>query len=108
MSDAASWQEANARYLSAAMTWLRERLDRRAIQEGGPTPAIGPAPKPERRTFWRRLLGRRLAEPPSPLATPVPVTQTPTAEEAPTMPARGSPSEPPPALLILGQRLGLS
>jgi hypothetical protein len=55
MSDQASWQENNARYLSLALAWLRLRLERHAQQWRAteilpPPPAPPPEPAPPLQT----------------------------------------------------------
>src|SRR5258708_454623 len=42
MSDQASWAEGNARYLSAALAWLRLRLERYAQRTGTGQPQESP------------------------------------------------------------------
>jgi hypothetical protein len=133
MSSTASWHEANAAYLARALADLRARLERRAqaagavpsASEPAPSPSTPPtasvpppspsgAPKPERRSFWERLLG----SPSTPVAKPLPaLAAAPAArladeanggasEESPAAPWPAD--EPPPALLVLSKLLGLS
>jgi hypothetical protein len=97
MSDLARWQEGNERYLAAALAWLRLRLARMA----GPV-VIEKSPEQS----GRRLLGRK----PSVPALPAPseyATETEVAQAAAAL-AETEATEPPPALLILSQRFGLS
>src|SRR5579864_5412061 len=88
MNGQESWQEGNTRYLSMALLWLRACLESCAgqpQQEQLPLPlAPPPAPVPSR-SIWKQFLQRGAAP-------------------APKMPNL----LPPPALLILAQRLGLS
>ncbi len=93
MTSLATWQANNDKYLSAALAWLRLRLQRLAP----PPPA--PAP-PERSGF----LGLGQQEPPPPAKR---VTHAQIVQAEKTMDAAAG-IDPPPALLILGQRFGLS
>jgi hypothetical protein len=95
MTDMSTWQENNDKYLSAALTWLRLCLQRLAAS----SPSSGSTP--ERYGFLG--LCRR-----APSAPPVkPVTDAEIADAAKAMEAAAA-TDPPPALLILGQRFGLS
>jgi hypothetical protein len=130
MSDAASWQVTNAQYLDAALAWLRALLASRAGRASRPTPApVTPAPAPpapaapvrppeQSRSFWR---GLRLAPPaqPAPVAAPAStallLTASPEApntqsveDAAAALALATTQGTPPPALLLLSQRLGLS
>ena len=119
MTNGTEWLEGNARYLSAAVAWLRACMEQLASEQGGtvaPPPAPTPLPvyveKEEPRSIWKQFLGRPAEIPaknPSLLLTagqgPSPdqrVTQAAEALEA------AAELDPPPALLILAQRLGLS
>src|SRR5262245_61288972 len=113
MSDPALWQQANTQYLSSAVAALRARLERLAVPPSpSPPPRVLPAPKEEPRSFWQQLVGRGAAEPAVAAALPPP-RSAPSEENAlgsrpaaePTVPP---PTIPPPALVLLGQRLGLS
>jgi hypothetical protein len=123
MSDAATWQDGNSEYLSAAVAWVRSRLQRIG-QEPSPLKLASPRPQPqpvtseEPRSFWERLTGK---ERPRDVAAQLPLL--PPESDSP---AEGSQAEadtshatldplgsgwqmsPPPALIILGERLGLS
>jgi hypothetical protein len=93
MNDMATWQANNDRYLTAALTWLRLRLQQLAA-------AGSCADSPSERSGFLGL-GRRKSA-----ALPVKrVRDTEIAEAAKTMEAAAA--DPPPALLILGQRFGL-
>ena len=126
MSSADAWQEANAKYLSAALTWLRARLEKRS-EQGRPGVELAPIPTqvhtqpsvPDQPlSFWRRLRGGRseMALPPAPQpAQPIllPASRSVTAEEhvaqtAAELAVTESQMDPPPALVILEKRLGLS
>jgi hypothetical protein len=117
MSGLATWQDDNSRYLAAALAWLRARLERQA-GHGQETLALAlpPTPPPAQpeepsKSFWKQWIR----------PTPGPAGKTPTllpaarahepgdrvAQATAAMEA-SSHIDPPPALLILSQRLGLS
>ena len=100
MTDVAQWQASNNAYLHAALAWLRLRLAKQA----GPTPvSMVAAPAPPARKGWFR------SSPPvaiDPTATKE-VTETEVAAAAKLVEAAET-SEPPPALVILAGRFGLS
>jgi len=106
--DAAAWAEANAAYLSAALAWLRAKLEAFA----GPTPPATPllpppadTPAKTARFTWR--------------GTPAKVTGAPLIPDAPAAQAQAQARSvadlapaavdgiTPPALVLLAQRLGL-
>jgi hypothetical protein len=60
---AGSWQEANQRYLSAALAWLRLRLLRIAADPGDV--ATRGNPPASKHGWWQRLLGSHPAQQPS-------------------------------------------
>ena len=109
---AESWPEGNAHYLSAALTWLRLRL----AQQARPAPASAaeraPLAEPAPLPFVERLRGR--PAPPTPSApAPLPagaegVGDEQVAQAAADMAAAESQVSPPPAVIMLSQRLGLS
>jgi hypothetical protein len=111
MSDTAAWQKNNEAYLSAALKWLRLRLAwraQRAERRSAPV-ALAPSQRPAQSSGW--WLFKR---PPKELTPSVPhptrsdaVTEADIAQAVADM-AAIEPAEPPPALIILGQRLGLS
>ncbi len=115
MSDAADWPQANDAFLSAALAWLRLRLERLAVWEQPPVRARrasgagGPAAG---RLLPGALLPARagrdraaavLALPPASEA----VTEAQIADAAKAM-AAAEEIDPPPALALLAQRFGLS
>ena len=114
MSNGMNWQEGNAKYLAAALTWLRacmeQFIDR---QQEKPIAVVLPAAQPvdESKSIWRRFANR---QPELPARTPnllLTGTATRDGEEvvraAAAMQAAAE-MDPPPASVILGQRLGLS
>jgi hypothetical protein len=112
MSELAGWQQDNAQYLSAAVAWLRARLERRATQEPVSTTLTPPRRKEEPRSFWQQFVKRPPAEPGSKsalvLAARAPSTGEQVERTSSDLVAPMSQMHPPPALVILGQRLGLS
>jgi len=115
MIDPTDWQQGNDAYLAAALAWLRLRLARLAEWEqpaAAPSPAVAPpAAEPRSPSFSERFLRRTPAEAPPPLLALPPaseaVTEQQIAEAAEAMEAAAR-LEPPPALILLAQRLGLS
>jgi hypothetical protein len=97
MNDLDRWQEGNDTYLAAALDWLRLRLTRQARPPGEAAPAA-----PER-LAGGHLFGRK----PS---LPAPSEQANRADEARAAAALADAEDmkPPPALVILSQRFGLS
>jgi hypothetical protein len=130
MSELSDWQKGNDNYLTTALAWLRLRLERLGSKEAATTVAAptdeGPSdaatnvpplasPYPEEtklkdRTWMRRILGK-----PTPKSALKPVLPLPPqsaieeglAEAAAAM-EEAEKLDPPPALLILSQRFGLS
>jgi hypothetical protein len=129
MSDSGNWLENNTRYLANAVAQLRALLEQHAQQAENVALVLPPTPvehgKP--RSGWR-LFERKLGSTTVPPGSSVSVTTSspnvnpnaspnlspnlspnPNVNEAPTDLLAGlPPMDPPPALLILGQRLGLS
>lgn len=111
MTDSSAWSAGNTGYLRAAIAWLRALLAAYAMQHEEPNPQLlPPAPvsnEPSQSRSWRNFIHRTepgvtpLAALPAP--TPVNVRQA-----ADAMHQAETAIDPPPALLILGQRLGLS
>ena len=116
MTGTPTWQDNNARYLSASLAWLRALLERRAGEEHRSValavPGL-PAPSPEEsRPFWKRF---RYVEPDVPVRTtqprlsPAPPTATEERlQRAAAEMAAAAQNSPPPALILLSQLLGLS
>lgn len=113
MNNGANWQEGNARYLAAALVWLRACMEQFAArQQEKAVPVVLPPPQPaeEPKSMWRRF-GR---SPELPARTSKLLLAGGTGREneevlraAAAMQAAAD-MDPPPALLILAQRLGLS
>ncbi len=101
MSDPREWQENNNRYLSAALAWLRLRLARMAETATPEKPNVGKAEQPSG-WFGTR---KRPAEGTAPVVMKDNDGDITRAAQAMADAAR---MEPPPALVILGQRFGLS
>jgi hypothetical protein len=117
MNNGADWQKGNAQYLSAAMVWLRACLEQLAAhqredQSRFELPVLPTRTVHEgRKSGWRNFL--RLAERPE--STPslfVPgagtLSDRRVAEAAAAMQTSANGMDPPPALVLLTQRLGLS
>jgi hypothetical protein len=111
VSDPASWQEGNTRYLSTAVAWLRARLERLAAEDSVPTTLTPPQPKEEPRSLWQQLVSRPPADAAS-IPSPKSAARTSSAGEHPERAAAdlaaAAQMDPPPALVILGHQLGLS
>jgi ATPase family associated with various cellular activities (AAA)/Winged helix domain, variant len=101
MNDPREWQENNDRYLSAALAWLRLGLARMAETATSEKPI---ASKEEQPSGWFGAR-KRPAEGTEPVA--MKETDGDIAGAAQAM-ADAARMEPPPALVILGQRFGLS
>ena len=114
MNDPADWQRRNQEYLATALAKLRMRLEQCA--ERGHSAAIVPSlePKSGQKSLWQRLLGGTRTSSASPGPILLPAAGGPTSDElaaeaaATSVAAAKSQLEPPPALVILGQRFGLS
>jgi hypothetical protein len=118
MSTDADWQDANARYLTAALTWLRALMESITVpqqEDQGTLPLPMPMPRESadrRGTTWLPF-GRRPSPPPAQAPTAVLPRMGGTAEQriadaAAAMQAIAAEMKPPPPLLILTERLGLS
>src|SRR5262249_29966902 len=114
MTDTADWPQANDAFLSAALAWLRLRLERLpAWGQPSPPPPAPPAPAapPQASSFRERFLRRSPAESAPPVLALPPaseaVTEAQIADAAKAM-AAAEAIEPPPALALLAQRFGLS
>src|SRR5262249_871272 len=117
----ADWQQANDAYLGAALAWLHLRLKRLA-QAGQPPPVVPvpatppPAAPAAAASSLRDRLRFRSAAPAAPATARVVLALPPASEEvtreqvaeAAQALAAAEAADPPPALVLLGQRLGLS
>jgi hypothetical protein len=110
MNDPALWQQANAQYLSSKVAALRARLERFASPPSASPPPRAPLPpREEPRSLWQQLVRRGAAESAAalPPARPAP-SDEPAGSPRADAKAAPTPTAPPPALVLLGQRLGLS
>jgi hypothetical protein len=125
MTNPAEWQKANDQYLSAALAWLRLRLERLVAQKQTEAeclplnnPPLLPEKKPEKTGFfltrWFRLLGEVAREEENNISnalilssSAMAVTDEQIAQAATAM-ITAEKSEMPPAMTILSQRFGLS
>ncbi|MGH8611954.1 MAG: ATP-binding protein, partial [Gammaproteobacteria bacterium] len=106
MNDHARWMETNEKYLAAALAWLRLRLEKMA--EKGEKPIEPVVEKP--RGFFAKLFGkssRKPTPPPGPSGTLL-ISRDAEIVEAEQALTQAETNEPPPALMILAHRLGLS
>jgi hypothetical protein len=115
INDGTNWQKGNARYLSAAMTWLRACLEHLAAQHVEPQNLLALPVVPVReghKSVWRhfrRGTAQLPAKTPSLLLPGAGMhSDHRVAEAAADMQAAANEMDPPPAVLLLSQRLGLS
>ena len=120
MSETTSWQQTNARYLAAAVAWVRSRLEHRVSDrregrelvvrdEALGSPLAHPGEAEESRSFWRLFGRRHEAARPTALMPPADVEEEGESTHAADDLAQfATGSNGPPALVILSQRLGLS
>ncbi len=127
--DFSAWQDANNQYLAASLEWLRLRLEQLMLEQGtmhdvpvvvpAPAPLVAPTPATSTGSpwfmvrFWRRP-SPVITSPESskPLATPAGLLSPPRlrdqVEKAAETRAEAAKTDPPPALLMLAEQLGLS
>ncbi|HSR50674.1 MAG TPA: ATP-binding protein [Acidobacteriota bacterium] len=104
MSDQERWQKANEDYLAAALHWLRLRLQRLAgPSEDLPAESVARRAKSSRGFFWRKPE----KEPRKALPPLEPFSDAALQEALSAMERIGT-GDPPPALMILSRRFGLS
>ena len=113
MSANASWHEGNARYLAAAMTWLRLRLERMADGSGGESEAMDDATSPPGSLSTESVqIAPRRATKVSRVRVPATVSAVQeidaVAQAEQELALCESQMDPPPALVLLARRLGLS
>jgi len=112
MNNGTAWEEGNARYLAAAMTWLRACMEQFAEQNADPQSTAVPLPSSPHgtRSIWRHFRGgvndisAQTAIRLLPAGPPMSETVRQAAANLETAVA----IDPPPALAILAQRVGLS
>jgi len=114
MNNGTNWQEGNAKYLAAALTWLRASMEQFIDrQQEKPIAVVLPTAQSteEPKSIWRRFAGRPPELPPRTPNLLLTGTATRDGEDvvraAAAMQAAAE-MDPPPAPVILGQRLGLS
>ncbi|TFW31738.1 ATP-binding protein [Massilia horti] len=114
-TDIDQWLAANDEYLAVALEWLRARLGQ-LVQHSAATPAqagpatsLVPADSPRSRPFLGRFRQAEAA------AIPVPVLPAPASATTPQPPiakpaamVAAESADPPPALVLLARRMGLS
>src|SRR5215475_3253688 len=114
MSETSNWQDANNRYLSDRLEWLRGRLQDRARKNRSAVALTEPISQPadSGKSFWRKLLQKDPAQA-SVKAQPGLLTEGDGGKDdsarvsgAASTPAATSGN--PPALVILSKRLGLT
>ena len=107
---AQDWQATNTQYLSLAVEWLRLCLTR-LVRPQDMVKIAQPPPSPTAATFTDRLLGRPVHAVPAPASAPALPPPSNSAEaiaRAADAMAALEVGNPPPALIVLSQQLGLS
>jgi hypothetical protein len=112
MSTSENWEQGNARYLSAAVAWLRACLERAVAGDVGPSLPLPATVVEHHPSFWSRLV----QGPGQPQATTghlLPAAGSSAgndrvANAAAELQKAESQVDPPPALVSLSKRLGLS
>ncbi|HEX2269019.1 MAG TPA: hypothetical protein VHH35_05775 [Pyrinomonadaceae bacterium] len=116
MSANSTWQEDNARYLSAALNWVRLLLQRQAMRESSHLQSTAPPPEPVEQTEEPSLF-QRLFRQGADKSTPMPAglllppsdqSLEQQVDEAAQAMAAAATTTPAPALLLLAERFGLS
>lgn len=102
MSDAAAWQQENTRALSAAVGWIRDRLQHQAGSDTTPEVPAEPAGPAERQAWFRRRRPQTAIE-----TGPAGLRLITAGGEAQPGAAPDA-ALPPPALVTLRDRLGLT
>src|SRR5580704_16877137 len=117
INNGTDWQKGNAQYLSAAMAWLRACMEQFAAQQtqNQTSVALPPPPPPareEHKSVWRHF---RSGPPELPARTSSLLlpgfgthSDQQVAQAAAAMEAAANEMDPPPALVMMTQRLGLS
>jgi hypothetical protein len=112
MTDASNWADANMRYVMASVAWVQALLESLANRHKSvPLTLSAPEPDQEQRSGWRQLMRKpqppttAMALPPSRQAS---VKDPNIADLASQASAIAAQMTPPPALVALGQGLGLT
>ncbi len=119
MTTERDWADGNGCYLSVALDWLRLRLEREARAPTQPAPAPSPAPpslpESEESRVWSFFRSRHQSPSPAASASEPPLLLPPGSsslderiERAREEMKKAAEMSPPPALLMLRDRLGLS
>jgi ATP-dependent 26S proteasome regulatory subunit len=115
MNNGTDWQKGNAEYLSATMVWLHACLEQLAGQQTENQNILALPARPTReghKSTWRHFLGGPAELPAKTPSLLLPGTgphgDQRVAQAAAAMQAAANEMDPPPALVILTQRLGLS
>ena len=121
MTETSKWQESNARYLAAALTWVRLRLQRQAIRESrqippppAPVSVESHEPEEEPSLLQRLFFGqgdKPRTESSGPIGLLLPASDESIEEqiaEAAKVMDEAAKVEPAPALQMLADRFGLS
>jgi ATPase family associated with various cellular activities (AAA) len=104
MDPLARWDKANDAFLSAALTWLRLRLEAMALPAGADAHPTTPEDQREDATMWQRMVGWADCE----LASAGPASVKERIRAAAIAMREFEALEPPPALLGLSQTFGLT
>ncbi len=108
MNDLIAWQEQNAKFLDAALTWLRLRLQEHI--EGGPKPPLASgavSAAPSAATSPSSLFDWMQPKDAEPVDAAAAVVESEVERAARAM-VEAQAGDPPPALTILANRFGLS
>jgi ATPase family associated with various cellular activities (AAA) len=112
MSTSDNWEQGNARYLSAAVAWLRACLERAVGADVGPSMPLPATVVEHHPSFWSRLV-QGPSEPQAATGHLLPAagsgaSNDRVANAAAELQKAESQVDPPPALVSLSKRLGLS
>ncbi|MGC2108251.1 MAG: ATP-binding protein [Candidatus Korobacteraceae bacterium] len=113
MTDASNWADNNMHYVAASVAWVRSLLESQTRRQKS-APMVLPAPEveAEQKPGWRQLMRRPQPAPPSTIALPAPRQSesgdSQVSEGASQASSIAAQMSPPPALVLLGQRLGLT
>src|ERR1700690_19956 len=113
MNESSVWQDNNSKYLSAALVWLHARLERRARRNPSGTSIDSSSTSESSRSLLRQpratipIPSASISPRLSPPAQAEPAEET-NVEAAAREMANAAKTQPPPALMIAAQRLGLT